>query len=333
MDDLLRGLLLVVLVFIVISMVANSSITLPLAVLWAIILFMLKLRKEEELRRAEDVARLESLRAQEASRLERLKAEEAGREAEEAARLEHHKEMQRGYRQQMIVLGERSLGLFESIPQHLTAAEADLDQSEVDFAEGCFLPFWESIEKAVQNLGQFNENVCQINDNSSRYTSLIKKYEAIPPVFPLSHEAVAKLAVAAPTAERLKLLVRKAHQNADFTKIYLLQRNNQILIAGFGNLAQALGQMTWRIRTSIDVLASSVDAMNSTQSESLRAINSRIVEIAEKTTEHHEENVAMASQNHEYLSNEASARAGREKKVVEMLDNIQRGRKPSVWEA
>lgn len=275
----------------------------------------------------------ERLEAEAAARQERLKAEEAARKAEEAARLEHHKEMQRGYRQEMIILGEQSLDLFESIPQHLTHAEAHLDQSEVDFAEGCFLPFWESIEKAAQNLGRFNENVCQINDNSSRYTSLIKKYEAVPPVFPLSHESVAKLAVATSTAKRLKLLVRKAHKNADFTKIYLLQKNNQILIAGLGNLAQALDQMTWRIRTSIDILASSVDAMNLTQRESLLAIHSRMGEIAETSSRHHEEKVAMTTQHHEYLSKEASAKAGREKKVVEMLDNIQRGRKPSAWEA
>jgi hypothetical protein len=57
--------------------------------------------------------------------------------------------------------------------------------------------------------------------------------------------------------------------------------------------------------------------MTSTLDESMRAIHSRMGDIAETTTQHHKE-----------LSKEASERAAREKKVLEMLDNIQRGRRP-----
>jgi hypothetical protein len=34
---------------------------------------------------------------------------------------------------------------------------------------------------------------------------------------------------------------------------------------------------------------------------------------------------------HEHLSNEASESSKREKKALEMLDNIQRGRRPSIF--
>jgi DNA anti-recombination protein RmuC len=96
--------------------------------------------------------------------------------------------------------------------------------------------------------------------------------------------------------------------------IYEQRKTNQILVAGFTNLADALNDMTWRITDSIDNLASSVDGMTSTLNESMQAIHSRMGDI------------------HEELSKEASERAVREKKALEMLDNIQRRRKPSLLE-
>jgi hypothetical protein len=59
--------------------------------------------------------------------------------------------------------------------------------------------------------------------------------------------------------------------------------------------------------------------MTSTLSESMRAVGSRMGDIAEMTSRHHEE-----------LRKEASERAARERKALEMLDNIQRGRRPSL---
>lgn len=252
----------------------------------------------------------------------RRQAAEAAREAEEKARLRRYREEQQGYRKQMIVFGEQSLGLFESMPKHLSAAEEDLDQAEVDFADGAFAPFWDSIEKAAKTLGRFDEGVRHINDNSSRYTELIKKYEDTPPEFPLARQSVAKLGVGTATAERMKAIVRNAQRNFQFATIYEQRKTNQILVAGFTNLAQALDRMTWQITASIDDLASSVDVMTSTLSESMRAVHSRMGDIAETTSRHHEE-----------LRKEASEGAARERKALEMLDNIQRGRKPSLLDA
>lgn len=87
----------------------------------------------------------------------RRQAAEAARKAEEVARLQRHREEQQGYREQMIVLREQSLGLFESMPKHLSSAEKYLDQAEVDFADGAFAPFWDSIENAAKTLGHFDE--------------------------------------------------------------------------------------------------------------------------------------------------------------------------------
>ena len=243
--------------------------------------------------------------------------EAAKRKAEEEAQLKRHKEQQEAFRQQMVDLGEQSLALFESIPEHLRTAEDHLDQAEIDFAEGVFAPFWDSIEKAARTLGHFDEGVRKINYGSSQYTGLTRQYDADPPGFPLSPQSVTKLTIGAATAERMKRIVRTAQGNYQCASIYEQRKTNQILVAGFTNLAQALDEMTWRITTSIDGLASSVDSMGSTLNESILSIHSRIGDIAEMTTKHHQT-----------VSREASKRAARERKVVEMLDNIQRHRRP-----
>ena len=250
------------------------------------------------------------------------KAEEEAELQRHEAELQRHKEQQQAYRQQLVVFGEQSMAVFESIPEHLRTAEEHLDQAEVDFAEGVFAPFWDSVEKAARTLGRFDEGVRQISQNSSQYTGLVKKYEADPPKFPLSRQSVVKLTVGTATAERMKAIVRNAQRNFHFATIYEQRKTNQILVAGFTNLAQALDQMTWRITTSIDDLAGSVNAMGSTLNGSLCAIHSRMGEIADTTTKYLQT-----------LSNEASESAAREKKVVEMLDNIQRKRRPSPWDA
>lgn len=65
------------------------------------------------------------------------------------------------------------------------------------------------------------------------------------------------------TAERMKAIVRKAQRSFQFATIYEQRKTNQILIAGFTNLAEALDQMAYRITDSIDNLTNSVDVMTS----------------------------------------------------------------------
>jgi hypothetical protein len=276
--------------------------------------------------------RIEWEEAEEFDRLQRLRKEEATRQAEQRAHLERHKKTQQGYHQQMITLGEQSLSLFESIPQYLKDTESHLDQAEIDFAERAFAPFWDSIEMAVNTLGFFDKSVCQIKIDLSYYTELIEKYEEVPPEFPLSRQSIEKLAVGTTTAERLKSIARKAQCKIKFAMIYEQRKTNQILVAGFTNLAQALNGMASRITTSIYDLASSVDLMRRAQSESIEAVYLRMDKIAATTIQHHEEIITVTTQHHEQLSKEAFASAHREQQVVEMLDKIQNKRKPSVWD-
>lgn len=254
--------------------------------------------QQEEAKRQEEKAKREE---QEAKRLLKEKAER------QAALLERHKEEQLNYRRQMIALAEQSLVLFESIPDHLSSAEVYLDQAEVEFIDRAFAPFWDCIENAVDELGRIDAGARQIKDNSSRYDEVVKNYENSPPRFTLERESVTKLGVASASAERMQDIVRKAQRDFQFATIYEQRKTNQILVAGFTNLAQGINNMTWQITFSIDELAKSVDETASTLDESLDTISSRVGFVGETVTE-------------------ASVRS---EKALGMLDNIQRGRRPA----
>lgn len=225
---------------------------------------------EQQSRDAKEAARREQCKAEEAARaladMARRNLREAEEEAsrcrsEEAAR--RYRETQEMYRLQMVVLTDEALRLFESIPQHVRTADAYLDQSEADFNDRAFAPFWDSVERAVQTLVRFDESVRKIDGILSSHAGLVKQYEAEAPSFPLAPQSVKRLLVGSASAERMRGIVRKAQSDFQFAVIYEQRKTNQILASGFTTLAQALEQMTWRIQASIGTLASAVDAASS----------------------------------------------------------------------
>jgi hypothetical protein len=250
----------------------------------------------------------------------RRQTAEAERRAAEERRLQQYRSKQESYLDELIALSDRSLLLFEKLPASLDAAERFLYQANIDFAEGVFAPFWDSIENAARALGEFNQHIQGIQVNSLRYSELMRVYEGKPPAFPVQPQSVAKLGVGGQTSDRMRDIVRKAQRNFQFATIYEQRKTNQILIAGFQNLAQALNSMTQSICASISNLANSVDAMSSSVYESSNAMRAELGRIATA-------NARIAEANDKILR-ESADRFKRERRVLEMLDNIQRGRKP-----
>lgn len=250
-------------------------------------------------------------------------AQEAARERAERERAEAERQRDFAQQNQFITqirsINEESLSAFESMPVEVETAEKYLDQAEVDFSEGAFAPFWTSVEKATLALARFDENVSKIERNSSKYVDLVKGYRGRSPVFSISPDSTPKLKIAFETSKRMSEIVRKAQRNFEFSLIYEQRKTNQILVAGFRSLAQALEEMTWRITSSIDDLTNSVDRMSSTLNASLQKIHDQTERIAVSAEKHREE-----------VAKEASGRGERERKTLEMLDNLQRKRYPSI---
>lgn len=238
---------------------------------------------------------------------EHLEKTEEERRLKEA-QFKYQQEKQESYYKEMINLGGESLNLFELLPKGLEKAEKDLDQAEVDFSDGAFAPFWDSIEEATKSLSYFVKGTQLIEENSSKYTKLIGEYEDMSPQYPLSKQSIEKLGVSSTTAKRMESIVRSAQRDFQFATIYEQRKTNQILIAGFTNLADALKEMTWIINDSITDLAASVGETGLRINESMSKIQSQIDHISGDFTK------------------EATEREKRERKALEMLDNIQRGR-------
>ena len=198
-------------------------------------------------------------------------------------------ERQKNYADSLADNCKESLDDFELLPGHLAAAEESLDQAEARFREGAFAPFWDSIEQAVQELGSFDVRVQSTTSRAATYGALVKQYAGQPPQFPIDRDSVAKLAVSARTAERLRSIVYKAQCNPEFATIYEQRKNHRISIAGFATLANALALMSSQLHSSIGQLARSVGQIRPEADGALPAVPIHAANPASPSAPHHNE--------------------------------------------
>ncbi len=269
-------------------------------------------QKSAEKARQKAAEELRQKSAEEAEKA-RITSAERKQKAAEEKKIRMYKEEQDRYQNRLVVIADSSITLFELMPDFLKKSEEYLNQAEVEFSEGAFTPFWNAIERSAETLGRFNEEVQAIRDYLSEYTELIKVYESVPPQFPLSRQSVEKLSVSTSTINRMEKIVRTAQCDFQFATIYEQRKTNQILIAGFTNLAQALDQMTWTITASINNLAGSVDSMASNLSRSMSAINSQLGDMEKTNIKHNSKMIELDSY-----------RSAREESTLQILENMQR---------
>jgi hypothetical protein len=224
---------------------------------------------------------------------------------------------QYGFRKEIVKVNESALSAFEAAPKKLVTAEEYLDRAERDFNESAFAPFWDSVEKAALTLAGFDGDVDAVDRASKQFLVFASKFRE-PTAFAVSKEAAAKLAIGKATADRMTNIVRRAQRNFEFSVIYEQRKTNQLLATGFRNLADALERMSDQISGSICTLAESVDSMGQRLSESMNRMHGEVKDMNAFTREQAAE-----------AALENSARTEREKKTIEMLDNIQRRRYPS----
>ncbi|MBI1818565.1 MAG: hypothetical protein HYR72_26570 [Deltaproteobacteria bacterium] len=214
-------------------------------------------------------------------------------------------------------LGERirnvcsqTLSTFEAMPQQLLAAEDHLDKAETDFAEGVFAPFWDSIEKAAICLGRFDGGVQYISTSAQQHAELAKSLDIAPPTFPVRANSVRALTAASTTNDRMRGIVRRAQKDFHFATIYEQRRTNQILIAGFQNLAQAMEGLGDRIVSSIETLEGQLSGQLSEMSSSLEGMRTTVDDLRSS------------------IDARSSEQAERYDKALEILNSIQRRRRP-----
>ena len=142
------------------------------------------------------------------------------------------------------------------LPNLIAAAEKSLDLAEDEFTERAFVPFWDAIESAAKKLANVEETIQELIENSQSYQENAPGLETPPPSFQIGLDT---LPDASHTVNRLRAVVRRAQKDAEFTTIYLMCRHNELLIAGFSTLGQVLSEISDRLDSSFDRLASSIN--------------------------------------------------------------------------
>jgi hypothetical protein len=266
-----------------------------------------------------------------AFRIRRME-EAAGREhqlREEAAR----RAQQLSYQTKLFATCDNSLEMFESIPKHLLSAEQLLDVGEAEFREGAFSPFWDSIEGAIGKLAAIDKGVKFIADQSEEYKTLANLYNGKSPPFPIDPSSVRRVGFANATSARLRNIVRNAQRDFHFATIFEQRKTNQILIAGFANLNEAIHGVGDRLDYSIENLGSRIIDLSST----MTVMNDKVVDAIHRVSAHVED---LSSTTQAGYTNIAESdkkvlaimenQATRQESANKMLDNIQRHRVPPI---
>lgn len=208
-----------------------------------------------------------------------------------------------------------STGKAAGLPTLLGSANQLIDHAEQEFEDGAFGPFWDAVEQSATKLANFEVTTKTLIKNSQSYRQEVPRLEGAPPPFQIGLDT---LPDASSTAERLRRVVRRAQKNFHFATIYEQRKTNQILVTGFSTLGQALNELSDRLDRSLNDLASAIDMsiskLASDIQSSHRSMTSELVTEIEATREQ-----AIA---------DSKARREHEQKERDMLDNIQRRRKP-----
>lgn len=200
-----------------------------------------------------------------------------------------------------------SATIFRNLPKYIDASERALDQAQIEFDDGAFAPFWDAVERAANHLASFSLGIQNIHDHSLNYKSEKLKINSAPPPFQLDIDA---LPDATHTANRMRSIVRIAQKNFHFATIYEQRKTNKLLVTGFTSLGEALSEMSYRIESSMSALSSSISEISVNNQEYSKSLITGIESLREE------------------VQSDAAARRDHERKERDMLDNIQRGRKP-----
>lgn len=234
--------------------------------------------------------------------------EDRGREkVEQMRRLrekERYREAQRGIRSSIDSKRRESLVLYEALPTYLQSAEKHLDQADLDFEEGAFSPFWNSIEKAARNLAAFDDSVRRISKNISGHEQLAERLDGRVPTFPISISSVDELAAASAVSNRMNSIIRTAQRDFQFSLIYEQRKTSRILASGFETLGEVLDGIGAQLIDSINQLGNSVSEASSSVVRSVEKVDKRVERAAEEIAER----VSSMDSSQEANRNEMTAR-------------------------
>ncbi len=196
----------------------------------------------------------------------------------------------------------------EAIPQKLNqeveGAKRALDRAQGEFNERVYDEFWTAIQEAVTCLARYEEGVENVADLIRMSEEKVRELDLSPSERPAVPLVIIPDVV--DVTKRLRALVLEAKKDINFALIYQQWQTNKILVYGFATVGQALSEINSRLASSIERLTS--------LGESVRASADKLQSSVDRLRKLSEHEASQARLHREKLEN--------------MLDNIQRGRKP-----
>ena len=213
----------------------------------------------------------------------------------------------------------------QSLGHYIDSADSDLDAAEHEFNDGAFAPFWDAIERAVNNLSSFDHTTRELTGQAKHYYVSLRDRDHTFPQFPV---ALTTLPDPTHTTSRLQVLFRKAQRDFHFATIYEQRKTNNILKQGFMSLSSAIADLGSTLQTSIDDLRDSVSTGFTSLVEQQIATRDSIDSAAAAAKAASEESLVEMRSGHKAAATNAQEQRKRDEEAAEMLDNVQRRRKP-----
>jgi hypothetical protein len=290
----------------------NASIAVT-GVLLAAFVFVFLLKREEK-------------RKQEVAELKKLEEEQKIIDAEIKIREEVIKKKQFNEQLMKTLSGyaTQAISSLENIAIRYQSAEESLDTAEQNYKEGVFAPFWDAVERAVNEMAEINSLVMTIKSAADAYADKIVHCSEPCIPFPVSSSAINKIGSLRETEVRLRKIVRQAQANFQFASIYEQRKTNELIAGGFRDLQDAIYNIGSSIAFSVNDLQYGVDRISDLISSGNSDISDSLDEI----------NATFSSSTKSMLRIEGDFRlfavenSRKQEKVLSMLDNIQRRRKP-----
>jgi hypothetical protein len=306
-----------------------------LVVLWAGILtgaiigFMNPIMAEA----AEAKARREREEAEATARREREQAE-ADQRAAELRRLESDKQ-HRIFAAIRLCSDAQAAAL--TLPILLAEASLYSTRAEEELKKKRYSPFWEAVEDSTARLHAFEQTLHQIAESRVEYEKRATALEGLVPGFSLGN-------VVLPDAEalhdELRNLYLRAQENPDFANIYehrrtaaKLDKTNFLLVAGFRSLNDAIHGLGDRIEGAVADLGASLDYRLGSIEESLEAAAETAAEQRVAILAQVQRVGDSNAETQRQLQIDSERRTEHERSARRMLDNIQRKRKPGMFES
>jgi len=152
--------------------------------------------------------------------------------------------------------------LAQQLPNCLRNANDWLGVAEKEFAEHAYAPYWDAIESAAVNLGDYDAKIKQIRQNQDSYNFRIKalqksKSSGISKIPPFAIN-LSRVPSPQKTADHFTKVARRGLTDRDFAVIYESRMTRKVLISGFQTLGEAVKNLSYEVNSAFSNLRNTI---------------------------------------------------------------------------